>query len=231
MKYQKIKELKRKYNEDELWNEYQNNKTSENRNKLIEHYLYLLYKPVKNIYPMCRSQNEMEDIFQSGVIGLIEAVDYYSKDKNTSFKTFSRWRIHGSIIDYLRKTGLISLPYNVRKKLNHEKETAENENLNFENPYQITSIDALEESYEGSGFIDSLRTDMDNLTENIVEEKILFEKVLEILKKMQFDEYVTIIYYYFYNRTLDDIANKLKMTRSGVWQIKNRALTTLRESI
>lgn len=74
MKYQKIKDFKTKYNIDELWRNYDENKTTENRNKLIEHYLYLLYKPVKSIYPVCRNTHEMSDIFQSAVIGLIEAV-------------------------------------------------------------------------------------------------------------------------------------------------------------
>lgn len=227
MKYQKIKDLKKKYSVDDLWKKYEADKTIENRNSLIEHYLYLLFKPVKSIYPICRSSNEMEDIFQSAVIGLIEAVELYSKDKNASFNTFSRWRIHGSIIDYLRKTGLISLPYKTRKKINAERER----DYDFENPYQITSLDAIEESIEGGGFIANLRTDLDELTENIIEDKIMLENIYKVLEKLPLDEYVTIIHYYLYGRTLDDIAQKLKMTRSGVWQVRNRAVRNIKSMI
>lgn len=230
MKYQKIKNLKKKYTVDELWKKYEENKTIENRNSIIEHYLYLLYKPVRSIYPVCRNTNEMEDIFQSAVIGLIEAVELYSKEKNASFQTFSRWRIHGSIIDYLRKSSLISLPYKVRKKINEEREKYDYE---FDNPYKVASLDAIQEGFDGSGggFIDNLQTDIDELTENIIEEKIILENIYEVLEKLPFDEYVTIIHYYLYGKTLDEIAIKLKMTRSGVWQMKSRAIKNIKTLI
>jgi len=206
MKYQKIKDLKTQYDIDELWRSYDENKTIENRNKLIEHYLYLLYKPVKNLYPVCRNTQEMSDIFQSAVIGLIESVEYYSKEKNASFKTFSRLRIYGSIIDYLRKSSLISLPYKVKKKINPE---------NF---YNILSLDALSDLYEP-----------DDSIENKIEDKIMLENIYKALKTLPIDEYSTIIQYYFMGKTLDEIAAKFQMTRSGVWQIRKRAIKHIRK--
>ena len=218
MKYQKIKDFKEKHDVDELWRKYDENRTTENRNNLIEHYLYLLYKPVKSIYPVCRNSQEMGDIFQSAVIGLIEAVEYYSKDKNTSFKTFSRWRIHGSIIDYLRKSSMIALPYKVRKKINADRIKSESENINFENPYDIISLDEF--IYDGEN---------ENLIENMIEDKIMLEEICKALQKLPFDEYSTIVQYYFMERTLEEIAVKFKMTRSGVWQIRKRAVDNIRK--
>ena len=212
IKYHKIKYFKTKYNIDELWRDYTENKTIENRNKLIEHYLYLLYKPVKNIYPVCRNVQEMSDIFQSAVIGLIEAVEYYSKDKNASFETFSRWRIHGSIIDYLRKSNLISVPYKVRK-INPDR-------------INIVSLDDLNETV-----IDSLQSDVLNSVENQIEDKIMLENIYKALKKLPFDQYSTIAQYYFLGRTLEEIAINFKMTRSGVWQIRKRAINNIRKII
>ena len=224
-KYEKIKDYKTKYNIDELWRNYDENKTIENRNKLVGHYLYLLYKPVKSVYPVCRNTHEMSDIFQSAVIGLIEAIEYYSKEKNASFKTFSKWRIHGSIIDYLRKSGMISLPYKVRKKINSDRIKSESENVNFENPYNIISLDALSQSdlYDPEN--------SENSVENITEDKIMLENIYKALKKLPFDEYSTIVQYYFMGRTLEEIAVKFKMTRSGVWQIRKRAINNIRRLI
>jgi len=235
MKYQKIKDLKAKYNIDELWRDYDRNRTIENRNKIIEHYLYLLYKHVKSIYPVCRSTQETSDIFQSAVIGLIEAVEYYSKDKNTSFKTFSRWRIHGSIIDYLRKSGMISLPYKVRKKINSDRLKSENENLSnisnlsYENPYNIVYLDDL-----GENIIDGLQSDIledSDSIENQIEDKIMLENICKAMKKLPFDEYSAVVQYYFRGKTLEEIAAKFKMTRSGVWQIRKRAINNIRKII
>jgi RNA polymerase sigma factor for flagellar operon FliA len=230
MNYEKIKDLKAKYDIDKLWCNYEENRTIENRNKLIEHYLYLLYKPVTSIYPVCRNTQEMSDIFQNAVIGLIEAVEYYSKDKNTSFKTFSKLRIYGSIIDYLRKSSLISLPYKVRKKINSDRVKSENENITYENPYNILSLDALSENND-SNIIDSLQFDLydENSIESEIEDKIMLENIYKALKKLPFDEYSTIIQYYFMGKTLDEIAAKFQMTRSGVWQIRKRAIEHIRK--
>ena len=226
MNYQKIKDLQNKYSAEELWHNYEENRTIENRNKLVEHYLCLLYKPVKSLYPVCRSTQDMTDIFQSAVIGLIEAVECYSKDKNTAFKTFSRWRIHGSIIDYLRKSSLIALPYKIRQQINAERLKSENENIDFENPYHITSIDA-----DNNSLVERLKSDADNLPEIITEEKMMLEDIYKAMKSLPFDEYTTVIQYYFLGNTLDQIAGKLKITRSGVWQIRKRALNSIRKMI
>ena len=232
MEYTKIKGLKRSPEEvSRLWEIYENNRTAENRNKLIEHYLYLLYKPVKDIYPVCRNTQEESDIFQSAVIGLIEAVELYSKEKNAQFKTFSRWRIHGSIIDYLRKSSLVNLPYKARKKLNEERLKFERENIDFENPYSVTSLDALLENADSRGFAESLHADLSRQPEIETEEKMLLEDIHKILQTLPFDEYETIVHYYFMGKTLDEIAKLLNMTRSGVWQIRKRAIETIRRKL
>ena len=232
MEYKKIKNFKSTPEETEkLWENYNNNRTIENRNKLAEHYLYLLYKPVKEIYPVCRSSQEQADIFQSAVIGLIEAIEIYSHDKNTQFKTFSRWRIHGSIIDYLRKSSLINLPYKVRKKLNDERLKLEKDNIDFENPYNICSLDALDENPDTRGFAESLQADLSRQPDIEIEEKLMLEDIYKILKTLPADEYETIVHYYLLGKTLDQIAKILNMTRSGVWQVRKRAIESIRRKL
>ena len=231
MEYTKIKDLKKKYSSEEieqLWERYNNERTTENRNKLIEHYLYLLYKPVEDIYSICSNTQEKADIFQSAVIGLIEAVEFYSKDKNAKFKTFSRWRIHGSIIDYLRKSSLINLPYKVRKNLTERRKSLENTGVDFENPYNIISLDALYENNDSRTNERSLTADLSRHPEIILEEKWLAEEVYRILKTLPIDEYKTIIHYYFLDKTLDEIAKLFNMSRSGVWQMRERAVGRFR---
>ena len=226
MKYYKSQE-----SEDKLWADYNNNKSLENRNKLIEHYLYLLYKPVKDIYAVCKSSQEQADIFQSAVIGLIEAVETYSQDKNTQFKTFSHWRIHGSIIDYLRKSSLINLPYKVRKKLNGERIKSELANIDYENPYNISSLDALYDNPETRALAESLQADLSRQPDVQTEDKIMLEQIYKIIKTLPSDEYNTIINYYLHGKTLDEIAAVLNITRSGVWQIRKRAIESIRKSL
>lgn len=49
------------------------------------------------------SHVELEDLLQSGFVGLLEARDHYQPDKGASFETFAGIRVHGAMIDSLRK--------------------------------------------------------------------------------------------------------------------------------
>ncbi len=46
---------------------------------------------------------DLEDLVMVGVIGLIDAMNKYKKDKKNQFKTYAEFRIRGEIIDELRK--------------------------------------------------------------------------------------------------------------------------------
>ena len=46
---------------------------------------------------------DFEDLVMVGVIGLIDAMNKYKKDKKNQFKTYAEFRIRGEIIDELRK--------------------------------------------------------------------------------------------------------------------------------
>lgn len=47
---------------------------------------------------------ELEDLVSAGVVGLLEAARNFDRSKNTQFKTFAKFRIHGAIMDSLRDT-------------------------------------------------------------------------------------------------------------------------------
>lgn len=46
---------------------------------------------------------QLEDLIQAGMIGLLEAVKNYNKDKGASFETYAGIRIRGSMLDEIRK--------------------------------------------------------------------------------------------------------------------------------
>lgn len=46
---------------------------------------------------------DFEDLVMVGIIGLIDAMNKYQKDKKNQFKTYAEFRIRGEIIDELRK--------------------------------------------------------------------------------------------------------------------------------
>lgn len=69
----------------------------------VEQYLPLVMKIALHIKRRLPSHIELDDLVQSGIIGLIEAHRRFEPDKDTKFDTFAGIRIHGAIIDHLRK--------------------------------------------------------------------------------------------------------------------------------
>lgn len=43
-----------------------------------------------------------DDVFQAGVVGLIEAADHYNPRKDTGFSTYAQFRVRGAMLDNLR---------------------------------------------------------------------------------------------------------------------------------
>lgn len=68
---------------------------------------------VKKIaYPISQQSGfPNEDLVQVGSIGLIKAIEFYSTDKNTKFKTYASYFIRGEMKHYLRdKASIIKAP-------------------------------------------------------------------------------------------------------------------------
>ncbi len=56
-----------------------------------------------------------EDLENTGLLGLLQALDTYDPDRGTQFVTHAYWRVRGSLIDYLRSIDALSR--GKRKKL------------------------------------------------------------------------------------------------------------------
>ena len=210
--------------EAELWSAYRASPSPEGRNALVERYLHLLTKPVMRIYPVCRNANELGDIYQSAALGLISAVENYAPNSETSFKTFSYRRIHGSIIDYLRKSSLINVPYYVRKKAAEVGALSDTADV----IPNIISLDELAGDEHRSDYLANMLVDLSASVEDSVTDRMMAEKALRLLNELPVDEYAVLVLYYFKNRTLNEIAQRLSLSRTGVWQMRGRAVTRLR---
>ena len=229
MKIKYYKKSRSEAEEAELWNAYKENRTVQNRNSLVLLYLPLLEYPVNKVYPICRSSNELEDIFQSAVLGLIDAVEGFRDTGGASFKTFSRLRIHGSIIDYLRRTSLMGVPYHARKKF-AEENIIDGINGGSFIP-QIISLDELGENDENSDFISNLLVDLSESAEDVALNRIIMEKIIGYMNDMPIDEYTVLTQYYFKNKTLDEIAAALDVSRKTVWQLRGKAIKRIRKAM
>jgi RNA polymerase sigma factor for flagellar operon FliA len=80
---------------------------------VIEHTSLISYI-VSRIAVRLPSHVDLEDLHNTGVIGLMDAVDKYDPTKDCKFKTYAEFRIRGAILDQLRSLDWV--PRSVRQK-------------------------------------------------------------------------------------------------------------------
>ena len=80
---------------------------------VLEHTALIKYI-VNRIAVRLPSHIDLDDLYSTGVIGLIDAIDKYDPEKNCKFKTYAEFRIKGAILDQLRSLDWV--PRSVRQK-------------------------------------------------------------------------------------------------------------------
>ena len=100
----------------ELWKEYHATLDAECRDALIVHYLHLVKFTVGRIGSTYPSHIKMDDLYSSGVTGLIKAVEKFDPTRAAKFESYAMLLIKGAIIDELRELDWI--PRSVHQKSN-----------------------------------------------------------------------------------------------------------------
>jgi RNA polymerase sigma factor FliA len=80
-----------------------NNPQDSSRQEIIKNFMPTIRYWAKHYHYQYHQVLELEDLVMVGVIGLIDALNKYKKDKKNQFKTYAEFRIRGEIIDELRK--------------------------------------------------------------------------------------------------------------------------------
>src|SRR2546430_2671270 len=86
-----------------LWSEYKRTGDMQVRNRLVMTYAplvkYIVFKKVRELPARC----EVEDLISCGLEALIRSLDRYDPDKGASLEQFVWTRIHGAVLDELRR--------------------------------------------------------------------------------------------------------------------------------
>lgn len=97
-----------------LWDAYMKDRSTENSNALIEHYLYMVKRVVVRMSPMYNTTfRDYDDLVSNGVLGLIDAIQRFDPERGIKFSTYAPQRIRGAILDYMRDQDWV--PGNTRK--------------------------------------------------------------------------------------------------------------------
>ena len=205
------------------------------------------------------SHIDLDDLHNTGVIGLMDAIEKYDPDKNCKFKTYAEFRIKGAILDQLRSLDWV--PRSVRQKSRRleraygeveqrlgrtasEDEVADSLGLQIDKFHELLnqvrgiSLVNLEEIRGTNSDGDRAGTFAD-IVEDVHSEnpfaslKLAETKnvIAETIATLPEKERLVVSLYYYEDLNMKEIGGILGITESRVCQIHTKAVLRLRAKL
>lgn len=230
-----------------LWTDYAEQRTVENRNRLVLVYSPLVKWVVGRLSPELRKRADPEDLVSYGLMGLIDAVERFDSTPGFKFQTYAVARIRGAVIDQLRQ--LDRLPRQVRSRARHLSEVrsdlehrlgrhASRPELAAAAGMTLGALEAVEMHVATAPV--SLEGDSEHETDPGYEDQ-RFEEVLETLDgelavrrlraalaELPERERSVVTLYYLEGLRLAEVGEILGVTESRVSQLRSQAVSHLR---
>ena len=216
---------------------------------LVKDNITLVKKIAWHLHGRVSAIIEIEDLIQIGMLGLINAAQNYTPQKDASFSSYANIRIKGEILDYLRKNSNLCRATIKMKKMSekaslmlrhklgrepHNNEIANELMMTTEKYYEWTNafeanvIRSLDDSYDeySQWFV----TKEMNPEENINHTE-LRNGLKEVLGKLEGNEALIIQLYFVEELNVYEIAEVMGVSTGRVSQIKTSAIKRLRENL
>jgi len=220
------------------------------RDATIRSLLYLVRHIAGRVVAKLPAHVAKEDLISAGVVGLIDAVDRYDANKGCSLKTYSGLRIHGAIVDELRRQDWVPRTVHRDEKIydqavekvgqklgrqpTHEEireelgMTPEDFEQFLDRTQAIPSFSLNEAWSDEDGFSIDRGECMPNLSTPTAFEEVLREEdrvlLREELNRLPRAERIVLCLYYMEDLRLKEIALILEVSESRVSQIHTEAL-------
>ena len=235
-----------------LWERYKKEGDPQAREGLILHYSPLVKFVAGRVSTMLSPNVDFGDLVQSGLFGLMDAIEKYEPERGNRFESYAVHRIRGAIIDELR--ALDWAPRSVRareREMAQARAELENELQRQPTEAEIadrlevpveqlhrhqaessnTQVMALDETLDPSQGAATLGEMLEDTREAAPGDDLDREETRivlgEAIGKLPDRERLVITLYYFEGRTLAEIGAGLGVTESRACQIHARALASI----
>jgi RNA polymerase sigma factor FliA len=232
---------------DELWSAYLADPTRTLRDRLVVHYAPLVRAVAHRVAAGLPSYLDHADLAQSGVFGLIDAVERFDPERCPRFESYASQRIRGAILDELRAQDWV--PRTVRGRVREleraqerlegrlrraatDRELAEELGVpvrdlrGLTQQVQTISVEALEEN--SGGVSELLADDRAPDPMEVVQARELTRQLNVAVSQLGERDRRVVELYYLENRTLAEIGRLLGVTESRVCQLHSRLVGRLR---
>lgn len=232
---------------------------AQGREQLMAAHLSLVYHVARGVHRRLGGAVELDELVSAGTLGLAEAIDRFDPNRGLAFSTYAVPRIHGAIVDELRR--LDHVPSSIRRRaralgatqagLAHDlgrtpmaRETAVRMGVDVETVSRwqadaaSTAMLRLDDPMPGTGEQGEVRTLGESLAASDgmeVEARLTREQELAHLRAALLElpdvERRVLTLYFLEELKLQDIARVLEVTESRVSQIKQKAMGRLRAAL
>ncbi|MDA3643512.1 RNA polymerase sigma factor WhiG [Saccharopolyspora indica] len=239
-----------------LWQAFGERRDQELRDRLVLHYAPLVKYVAGRVGTGLPSHVDVSDLIQSGIFGLVDAIEKFEPERGLKFETYAMQRIRGAILDDLRAQDWV--PRSVRSRardveralerleaklqrtatdaeLAAELELSLDELRELFAQLQMTSVIALDDLIGAGPMQASLAETLpDDRAEDPVAalvDRDSRRQLAEAVKRLSERDRVVVTLYYFENLTLAEIGKVLGVTESRVCQLHTRAVLRLRTKL
>jgi RNA polymerase sigma factor for flagellar operon FliA len=239
-----------------LWTDYGHGRAQRLRDRLVLHYAPLVKYVAGRVGTGLPAHVDVGDLVQSGIFGLVDAIEKFEPERGLKFETYAMQRIRGAILDDLRSQDWV--PRSVRGRAREveralerlgarlqrqpsDRELAAELEMSLEDLHdlyaqlQLTSVVALDELVAaGRGTASLAETLPDEDAEDPVATLVDLDNRRQLagaIAQLAERDRVVVTLYYFENLTLAEIGKVLGVTESRVCQLHTRAVLRLRAKL
>jgi RNA polymerase sigma factor for flagellar operon FliA len=226
---------------------------SQKRQELIVKYTPLIKYIANRIAIRLPSHIDIEDIVNTGVLGLMDAIEKFDPTRGVKFETYAEFRIKGAILDELRAMDWV--PRSVRKiatwletanaalekKLGrpaYDEELAEAMDIEVDKLHELLSraggisllsLEMVINKNDGKRpLMDFLAAKDDHNPVDSMKLEEMRDIVADCIELLPEKEKLVISLYYYDELTMKEIGSVLKLTESRLSQIHTKAVMRLR---
>lgn len=220
----------------------------------VEQNLSLVKHIVSRLAMTLPAHVDLQDVYSSGLVGLLQAVRNYDPEAGSSFESYARVRIKGAIFDELRRMDWVPRSIHEKaRKVQMVMERLEQTNGRIPTEAEVAkALDLTPSEYEDllseirpATFVcldSAAGTDDDKevMTHELVADEVheapdfsadrreLANIVAERLERLPEMQRKVLALYYFEDLRLREIAEVLGVTESRICQIHSQAITSIK---
>ncbi|MBD3167520.1 FliA/WhiG family RNA polymerase sigma factor [bacterium] len=237
-----------------LWELYAKSPSDELKDELVVRYIPLVEQVAGRAKIGLPQSVELSELVNSGVIGLISAIDNFEPGRGFKFETYAVQRIRGSIIDSLRDYDW--MPRSIRSKTKRleaalvklegelgrmpsDEEVADeleidlDDYLSMMEEVKIASILSLDQTYPtADGETNTLADLLEDEDSSDVEGRFEWNEAKalakQLIKGLSQQERLVIALYYYEELTLREIGDVLGISESRVSQVHSKVILALK---